>query len=132
MYVSQLTIPETALRQRNITECVCDYVVWLYQPDAEKADQLARRSCLTEYFENLLNGLLYELFFPDDLHSRGVNLFEHVEKARLPAMADIPAKQRLSRLEEIYDRISNDRNPIRGCLESLKSVEVVRIIEGRA
>lgn len=31
---------------------------------------------------------------------------------------------------EVYDRISNDRHPIRGGLESLKSLEVVRIIEG--
>jgi hypothetical protein len=45
-------------------------------------------------------------------------------------LADIPEKQRFSRLQEIYDRISNDRHPIRGCLESLKSLEVVRIIEG--
>ena len=83
-----------------------------------------------EYFEKLLNGLVYELFFPDDLHSHRINLFKHVEEARLPVLADIPEKQRFSRLEEIYERISNDRHPIRGCLESLRSFEVVRIIEG--
>jgi hypothetical protein len=84
-----------------------------------------------EYLETLLNSLTYELFFPDDLHSHKINLFKHIEEARLPVLADIPEKQRLSRLEEIYERISNDRHPIRGCLESLKSLEVVRIIEGR-
>ena len=29
-----------------------------------------------------------------------------------------------------YGQISDDHHPIRGCLESLKSLEVVRIIEG--
>ncbi len=52
------------------------------------------------------------------------------EGARLPVLAEIPKKRRFSRLQEVYKRISNDRHPIRGCLESLKSLEVVRIIEG--
>ena len=33
-------------------------------------------------------------------------------------------------LEKTYEQISNNRHPTRGCLESLKSLEVVRIIEG--
>ncbi|MBM4307350.1 MAG: hypothetical protein FJ123_11520, partial [Deltaproteobacteria bacterium] len=82
------------------------------------------------FLEGLINGLVYELFFLDDLHSHKINLFKHVQEARLPVLADISEKQRLPRLQEIYERISNDRHPIRGCLESLKSLEVVRIIEG--
>jgi adenine-specific DNA-methyltransferase len=78
----------------------------------------------------LLNGLVYELFFPHDLHSHKIDLFKHVEEARPPVLAEIPGKQRFSRLRETYERISNDDHPIRGCLESLKSLEVVRIIEG--
>jgi len=52
------------------------------------------------------------------------------DKARLPLLSEIPEKERLSRLQEIYETIASDRHPIRGCLESLKSLEVVRIIEG--
>jgi type I restriction-modification system DNA methylase subunit len=88
------------------------------------------QSLMLDYFEVLINGLVYELFFPEDMHSYRINLFKLVEEARLPVLADIPEKQRYSRLQEIYERISNDRHPIRGCLESLKSLEVVRIIEG--
>ena len=33
-------------------------------------------------------------------------------------------------IEEIYERISDDPHPIRDSLESLRSLEVVRIIEG--
>jgi adenine-specific DNA-methyltransferase len=78
----------------------------------------------------LLNGLVYELFFPDAVHSDKIDLFKHFEEARLPVLADIPEKQRFSRLEEIYEQISNGRHPTRGCLESLRSLKVVRIIEG--
>ena len=89
-----------------------------------------RRNIYARFYERLLGGQIYELFFLDDLHSHRINLFKHVEEARLPVLTDIPEKQRLSRLKEIYERISNDRHPIRGCLESVKSLEVVRIIEG--
>jgi hypothetical protein len=124
-YVEQISIPQTESIQKEIAENICDFLIQL---NSHKKDS---HPLMAVYFEQLLNGLVYELFFPDDLHSHRINVFKHVDEARLPALADIPEKQRLSSLEEIYDRISNDRHPIRGNLESLKSLEVVRIIEGK-
>lgn len=123
-YVEQISIPQTESIQKEIAENICDFLIQL---NFHKKDS---HPLMAAYFEQLLNGLVYELFFPDDLHSHGINVFKHVDEARLPALADIPEKQRLSSLEEIYERISNDRHPIRGCLESLKSLEVICTIEG--
>jgi len=85
---------------------------------------------LIGFYEKVLDGLIYELFFPEDLHSHTINLLKYVEGARLPVLTEMPEKQRLSRLREIHERISDDRHPIRGCLESLRTLEVIRIIEG--
>jgi len=81
---------------------------------------------------NFLHGKMHHLssFFLDDLGSRKIDLFKLVEEARPPVLADIPEKQRLPRIEKIGERISDDRHLIRRCLESLKSLEVVHIIEG--
>jgi predicted RNA binding protein YcfA (HicA-like mRNA interferase family) len=50
------------------------------------------------------------------------------DEIRIGTLQSIIRQSGLPRTE--YDRIFNDRHPIRGCLESLKSLEVVQIIEG--
>jgi hypothetical protein len=128
-----MRIPRSSNIQQN---CLCkltDYLLWLCPQEEKLGEQVANPSkhLIIKYFEQVINGLVIELFFIYDLLPNKINLFKHIEEARLPILADIPEKQRLSRLEEIYGQISNDRHPIRGCLESLKSLEVVRIIEER-
>ena len=120
-YVEQISIPRAESIQKEIAENICDYLIRLNSHKSAFSDEDSQ-PLMAAYFEQVLNGLIYELFFPDDLHSHKINLFKHVEEARLPVLADIPEKQRFSRLQEIYERISNDRHPIRGCLESLKSL----------
>ena len=84
------------------------------------------------YFEQLLNGLVDELFFPDELHAQKLFLFHYAEEAKLPVLAEIPEARRLAVLHETFERIYDLNHPIRGCLFSLGSLETVRIIEGEA
>jgi len=131
-YLEDVPVPSCPIREKTSFDVVIDYLLWLSRLNStnEKKGQGEPIVLLQMYFERLIDGLVYELFFPDELHSKKINPFKHIEEARLPVLGDIPEKQRFSRLEEIYERISNDHHPIRGCLESLKSLEVVRIIEG--
>ena len=131
-YLEDVPVPNCPIRRKASFDVVIDYLLWLSRPNSinNKKDQGEPNVLLQRYFERLIDGLVYELFFPDDLHSHRINLFKLVDEARFPVLADIPEKQRFSGLQEIHERISNDRHPICGCLESLKSIEVVRIIEG--
>jgi adenine-specific DNA-methyltransferase len=124
-----IPIPAATEAQKETMVLLVDFCRFVPSNLKDKSIAVNSQSLAIGYIERLLNGLVFELFFPEDLHSHRINLFKHVEEARLPAFAGIPEKQRFSRLEEIYERISNDRHPIRGSLESLKSLEVVRIIE---
>jgi adenine-specific DNA-methyltransferase len=131
-YLGNVPVPNCSSTRKVLFDITVDYLLGLNCLGSinEKNNHGESDAQIGGYFEKLLDGLVCELFFPDDLHSHKINLFKHVEEAWLPALVDIPEKQRFSRLEEIYERISDDRHPIRGCLESLKSLEVVRIIEG--
>jgi hypothetical protein len=84
------------------------------------------------YFEQLLNGLIYELFFPEAFHAQKLYIFRYTEEAKLPALAGIPATKRLAVLHETFERIYDLNHPIRGCLFSLGALETVRIIGGEA
>lgn len=43
-------------------------------------------------FERLLNGLVYELFFPEDLHAAGIHLFDTCAAAGIQPDMDAQAK----------------------------------------
>jgi hypothetical protein len=74
-------------------------------------------------FERLLNGLVYELFFPEDLHAQNIRLFDACTAAGITDGMDAQAKA-----AEIF----HPRHPIYGMLFDLQAVEVVRLIEGES
>ena len=94
-------------------------------------------------YERLLNGLVYELFFPDELHAKGIRLFDACTQA---GIADLPASDETAgkkssatvaqlgsnqRASATAAEIFQPSHPIYGMLFELQAVEVVRIIEGR-
>lgn len=74
-------------------------------------------------YERLLNGLVYELFFPEDLHAKNIRLFDACTAAGIQGSMDAQAKA-----TEIF----HPRHPIYGQLFELQTLEVVRLIEGDA
>jgi len=91
------------------------------------------RTCLTDaWLFRAINGLVDELFFPDELHAQKLFFFHYIETAKLPALSEIPEARRLVVLRETFERIYDLNHPIRGCLFSLGSLETVRTIAGEA
>jgi hypothetical protein len=126
-YMRLIPIPKISKAHQDIIERLVDYLLWLSRPGlAVDASQIPG------YFEQLLNGLVYELFFPDELHVQKLYLFHYAEEAKLPVLTEIPEAKRLTVLRETFERIYDLNHPIRGCLFSLGSLETVRIIEGEA
>ena len=74
-------------------------------------------------FERLLNGLVYELFFPEDLHAKAIRLFDACAAAGIREGMDAQA---------IATAIFHPRHPIYGMLFELQTLDVVRIIESQA
>ena len=78
-------------------------------------------------FEQWLNGLVYELFFPGELHSRNLHLFTTTAALAFPA-PDAP--DYLAHLQAAFTRAHDLKHPLRAQLADLQTIEEVRIIEG--
>lgn len=85
----------------------------------------------TPQFEQLINGLVFELFFPDDLHRANIHLFDACEKAGIGKLADLKDQALATAASELADRIFATSHPIYAMLFDLQALEVVRIIEGK-
>jgi hypothetical protein len=103
-----LPIPQSDSPQRQIIESCVDAV---------------RRGVSTPEYERLLNGLVYELFFPEDLHAKNIRLFDACAAAGISDGMDAQA---------LAAEIFHPRHPIYGQLFELQTLEVVRLIEGEA
>jgi adenine-specific DNA-methyltransferase len=126
-FIEKLPIPAMNSHQVSTLVRIVDYLLEL---DRNQHPANHKLPLLMGYFEQLINGLVYELFFPEDLHAQKLTLFHYVEEAKLPALETIPQSERLERLSQIFEQIYDLNHPIRGVLHALHNLEIVRIIEG--
>ncbi len=103
-YCEQVPIPAASKQQKDICTALVNYAAIV---DDSR-------------FERLINGLVYELFFPEDLHAKNIRLFAACEQAGISAGMDAQA---------IAAAIFHPSHPIYGMLFELQTVEVVRLIE---
>lgn len=82
--------------------------------------------------EQLLNGFVYELYFPDDLHERGLKMFEAAAEAGLGALAGLKGEPLATAAEAFARTHLAPAQPLRVMLSDLQTLDVVRIIEGKA
>ncbi len=136
-YMQQIPIPEAGDVGRLLAERLVDFLGFLHQSTGANLSDFPRDPAMREFYERLLNGLVYELYLPEELHEAGLHLFDLVEAAQLPDLDALPAaksdpKQKLRLLREKFEELADLRHPLRAALQKLSTLDSVRIIEGKA
>jgi len=128
MYVTTLPIPPATPDQQLLCERLAEALIWLHGP-ATKAANHEASGLMAAYFEQWLNGLVYELFFPDNLHARRLKLFDETAKLNPPDLAQLPESLKGEALQEMFTKAYDTNAALRGMLSDLHSLDVVRVIE---
>lgn len=81
--------------------------------------------------EALMNAFVYELFFPEDLHARGLHPFAVAREAGLIKLADYQGPALARAADEWSRQLADPAHPLYATLFDLQSIDAVRIIEGR-
>jgi hypothetical protein len=132
MHVKKFPIPHADAAQKASIERLVEYLLWLHRevlPQEELAGS-AGATLLAGYFEQWVNALVYELFFPEPLHAAGLHFFRLAEQAKLPALDSISKSERFTKLRILGEQLNNTKHPLYAALYTLRGLEVVRIIEG--
>ena len=97
-----------------------EYVLWLKAQ--HPADSRA------QYFERVIDGLVYELYFPAALKAGGCEVSPHLPPLpALPTAADAAETQ----LQGLYAQLEDRNHPVRKALFFMDTVEEVAIVEGK-
>jgi hypothetical protein len=130
-FIEQIPIaPATPVQQSYVVKLV-KYLLWLNQYfEGSSESRTARDPLMLGWWEQVLNGLVYELFFAEELYARGLRLFDLVAGAGLPDLDALPKSERPSRLRAEFERTYATGHPLRGAFSTLRSLETIRVIEG--
>jgi hypothetical protein len=127
-YIEQIPIPPATPDQQRWCERLAEALIWLHGPEAKKAKDKSS-GLMAVYFEQWMNGLVYELFFPEELHARKLKLFDETARLNPPDLAQVPESRKLAALQEAFTKAYDANATLRGMLFDLRSLDVVRVIE---
>jgi hypothetical protein len=125
-YCEKIPIPSASNNQKILVEAIVTAILTptTLTPSPSPA-------CGRGEWERLINGLVYELFFPDDLHQANIRLFDAAARAGLDRLATLDGSVLADAAGEIATVIFAPSHPIQEMLADLQRLEVVRVIEGR-
>lgn len=126
--LAEVVIPNTSDEHQLLFSRLAEALIWLHSPAGKKVKD-APTGLMTAYMEQWVNGLVYELFFPGELHSRKLKLFDETAKLNPPDLAKLRATNKLVALQELHEKAYARDAALRSMLFDLKSLDVVRVIE---
>jgi hypothetical protein len=131
-FLEQVPICEATPSQEARIDQLVDLLLWLNRHFADHpAAQTTRDPLMVAYWERVLNGLVYELYFPEKLNAAGLRLFDLVAQANLPDVTALPEAERLKRLRRLFETLHDGAHPLKIALDKLQTLDIVRIIEGK-
>jgi hypothetical protein len=126
--INPLPIPNWTERQQILLGTLADYLLWVHGPGS---DALGAGTLLPSYLERWVNALVYELFFPEQLHVAGLYFFRLAEEAKLRPISEMKGGES-DQLRNLFETAYRSDHPVRRALFVLDSLNEVRIIEGKA
>ena len=118
-YVENLPIPKISDERQRPFELLVDCVLYT------KKNQSKLQSA---YFEQLINGMVYELYFPDEIKAAKKEILAHLGDLQ-PITDEMSDEAKLAIIQAEFERLYDPSHPVRNHLETLDSVEEVRIIQ---
>ena len=107
-------------------ESIVDYILYLKSYKVSKNEDLL----MPQYFEQLIDGMVYELYFPELIKKHNYEIIEHL--GELPQLTeDMNDEQKMKISKEVFDRLNDDNHPVKINLKKMKEeIQEIRIIEG--
>ena len=88
-----------------------------------KADEI-----VFNFFESLLDAIVFELYFPEEIKSAGKEILKHLGDLKT-IKADMVEERKMAIVQSEFERLYDPNHPVRFAIETLDSVEEVRIIK---
>lgn len=124
--LAAIPIPDAAHDRQLLMSNLTDYITSTNEIDAQ--DRNAQDTQMLAFWEQLLDGLVYELYFPEMLTASEIQIFESVGSTKMPVLKDLSDSAARSRMRQTYQHIAEEKHPVAVNITKLASVEFIRQI----
>jgi hypothetical protein len=118
-------IPAATQQQEAVVTALVNYILYLKGNSRDEAGE----NLMIDYFETIINALVYELFLVEELHAANKYFFDPLEEESLPSLSNHLGEEPYV-IRGIFDRLSARDHVIRRNLQFLNELESIRLIEG--
>lgn len=80
------------------------------------------------FFQEIVDGIVFELYFPEEIKLAGKEILKHLENLK-PINNEMSEEEKLTIIQSEFERLYDPNHPVRFAIETLDSVEEVRIIK---
>ena len=124
--LEKLPIPRINANQKVTLRKIVEGILFLKTLTLNKP----KEKLIPVYFEQILNGIVYELYFPELLQKHDREIIKHI--GDLPALEESVSDEEKMRLcQEVFNRLNDKKHSLRNNLFYLDSIPEIRIIEGK-
>jgi len=82
------------------------------------------------YFQSLIDAMVYELYFPDEIKAASCEVLKHLTNLQ-ELQDDWSDERKLATIEQVYKNISHSAHPVSIAMFKMETIEEIRIIEGK-
>lgn len=122
----KIPIKKATLLEQSYFNRIVNYILYLKQKDfTSPIEQL-----IPIYFEQIIDGMIYEIYFPDIVKTHKREIIKHL--GDLPEISDnMDDHKKLSICKSVFDRFNEREHPVRVNLFYMNSIPEIAIIEGK-
>ena len=125
IYVLHLTIPEIPEEKQKPFEKLVDMILFCKENEKE----MEINPLYSAYFEQVIDGMVFELYFEKELKSAERDILQHL--GELPELTDeMSDNEKLQLIKATFNRLYKKEHPVRKNLFLMDSIEEIRIIKG--
>ena len=130
-YLKHIPVAQASEHEIKYIAALITILITLAHHSFDSHISSARDPLMLAYWEQVLNGLVYELYFPEEINEAGLYLFNIMETIQLPDVNALPESDRLPRLRQKFEELYDGTHPLRIALNKLQTLDTVRTIEGK-
>lgn len=125
-WLKEFPISKNLFNVEKKFEAFVNYILFFKLKEITKSEN----ELIPIYFEQVIDGMVYELYFPELLKKQKREIIQHL--GELPEITDeMNEAKKLEIIRSVFNRLNDKNHPVKTNLFYMDSIPEIRIIEGK-
>lgn len=130
-YLKPFPIPDASQEHQKLIATLANYLLALKREAAAIEELSSSHALMTAWFEQLIDALVYELYFPEEFSTQDTRVSAALSSVELPSLESLGGSPSTS-LASLFNTLYAPTHPVRRAVFFVDTIPAVRVIEGKA